>query len=176
MGVTFPKLTSDSSRDIKQLFPTCQIILLAALKECETKKIPIMIGEIQRSNAAQHRDFLNHRSKLDSGMSMHQWHSAFDTYTDPKRTGGKLYHEPTLASAAKVFKTYGIIWGGDWDNDGDRTDQHFDDTPHFQFVTVEEQAVIRKMTYDQIEAFYQKKYATVLKKIAAQNAKKVVKK
>ena len=135
-----------------------------------------MQGEVQRTNAAQRRDFLNGRSQLDAGESMHQWHSAFDIYTDPKKTGGKSYHRPTLQAAAGVFKSYGMIWGGDWDNDGDLTDNKFDDWPHFQFVTLAEQEKIRKMTYDQIEAFYQKKFKTILSKIAAKNKKKAVKK
>lgn len=176
MTVTFPKMTGDSSRDTRQLYPTCQIILLAAMADCVRRGIPIMCGEIQRSNAAQHRDFLNHLSKLDAGMSMHQRHSAVDTFTNPKKTGGATYHRPTLKAAAMVFKSYGVIWGGDWDNDGDLTDNKFDDWPHFQFCTLAEQDDIRKMTDDQCEAFYKKKFAAVLKRIEQEKKKKVVKK
>lgn len=29
---------------------------------------------------------------------------------------------------------YSLRWGGDWDGDGDRTDQTFDDLPHWELV------------------------------------------
>lgn len=29
---------------------------------------------------------------------------------------------------------YALVWGGDWDGDGDREDQRFNDLPHYELV------------------------------------------
>lgn len=34
--------------------------------------------------------------------------------------------------AEGITEGYELIWGGDWDSDGDRSDQTFDDMPHWE--------------------------------------------
>lgn len=40
--------------------------------------------------------------------------------------------EAMFRAAFELGQTYPLRWGGDWDSDGDTTDQSFHDRPHFE--------------------------------------------
>lgn len=164
--MNFPEVKGEVTRDVNQLLPTVVILTLAALYECKRRGIPVLLSQTWRSEKAQHQDYLSGKSKVDGLKGMHPNRVAEDMYTDPKRTGGKLYHEPSLQAAANVFKSFGATWGGDWDNDGRTDDEKFRDWPHIQWVSVEEQKIIYQLkTSEAIESWLRKKYAPTLVKI-----------
>jgi peptidoglycan LD-endopeptidase CwlK len=47
---------------------------------------------------------------------------------------GRFYHFAGYVKARARALGIPLIWGGDWDNDGDFTDQRFDDLDHFELV------------------------------------------
>lgn len=104
----------------------------------------ICILDAQRGEVAQEKAFREHHTKVHFGESAHNWFPAlaFDVVPD---------HNPALKirdirwgdiasflELAKIIKKIAaeegvpLTWGGDWDGDGDRRDQKFDDFPHWQ--------------------------------------------
>lgn len=158
----FPKVNGDDTRDINQLLPTIRLLVLAALYECKELGYFLGISETWRNPVAQHRDFISGKSKLDSGFGTHEYRVSVDTFTVLKKHK-ESYHKPTMLAASKVFKKWGAIWGGDWDNDGDLKDNKFNDWPHYQFVTLEEQKILYKLKKPElIEKWLQKKFTKQL--------------
>lgn len=47
---------------------------------------------------------------------------------------GRFYHFAGYVKARAADVGLGLRWGGDWDSDGDFSDQRFDDLPHFELV------------------------------------------
>jgi peptidoglycan LD-endopeptidase CwlK len=43
------------------------------------------------------------------------------------------YDDPAIKKAIAKAKEFGFTWGGDWDNDGQTTDERFVDKPHLQY-------------------------------------------
>lgn len=100
---------------------------------------------------ADHAIICGHRNKADQDAafvlkrSRHQWPNgkhnqmpsvAIDAapvpikWSDTERF--KVFARAVLAMAEKLGIP--IIWGGDWDRDGDTTDQTFNDLVHFELV------------------------------------------
>ena len=45
-----------------------------------------------------------------------------------------IYREWRIMKSQGLTKGFRLRWGGDWDGDGDRTDQTFHDLPHWELV------------------------------------------
>jgi peptidoglycan L-alanyl-D-glutamate endopeptidase CwlK len=50
------------------------------------------------------------------------------------KTIGRFYHFAGVVQECARLMSIPIRWGGDWDRDGDFTDQTFDDLDHFELV------------------------------------------
>lgn len=48
------------------------------------------------------------------------------------QTGKTTWDDKFYVPLGQIAKRYGLVWGGDWDGDGDRTDQKLMDAPHIE--------------------------------------------
>ena len=113
-----------------KLHPYLQLKLKQALKKCNEKGIYLIITEGLRTK--KYQDYLYAQGRTRAGAivtyakgksynSQHQWGIAFDiAINGPKKV---RYNVNMLAKAAKIIKTTGLAWGGDWNG--------FSDMPHF---------------------------------------------
>lgn len=120
--------------DIKKLHPWLQYLLKKGIKKCNKKGIYVIITEGFRTVAYQNKLYAQGRTKPGvivtnargtDYASQHQWGIAFDiAIVDDKTTKKKegTWDIKTIKKAAKIFKSVGLGWGGDW--------QGFIDTPH----------------------------------------------
>ena len=117
-----------------KLHPYLQLKLKQALKKCNEKGIYLIITEGLRTKKRQDSLYAQGRTKPGaivtyakgkSYSSQHQWGIAFDiAINGPKKV---RYNVNMLAKAAKIIKTTGLAWGGDWTG--------FSDMPHFYLKT-----------------------------------------
>lgn len=115
---------------VKKLHPYLQYKLKKALKKCNNKGIYLIITEGIRTKKYQDSLYAQGRTKKGpivtyakgkSYSSQHQWGIAFDiAINGPKKV---RYNVNLLAKAAKIIKSVGLAWGGDWNG--------FSDMPHF---------------------------------------------
>jgi peptidoglycan L-alanyl-D-glutamate endopeptidase CwlK len=110
------------ARDINELHPDLQHIIVALKGQCEKHGLKIGIGECVRSVAEQDALYAQGRTKKgrivtnakgSTYSSMHQWGVAFDFY----RNDGKGAYNDTDGFFAKVGKIgieLGLEWGGSW--------------------------------------------------------------
>ena len=151
------KFSATSQERLQQLDPKLQAILVEALPYND---FTIAVGF--RGKAAQDAAFAGGFSKLKWPASKHnkQPSLAVDIFPYWKEFGAILGTEVQLAKIMQVFgcskaqanqfvynELYAlaklikgvaikqgtqIIWGGDWDNDGNTFDQRFNDLGHFE--------------------------------------------
>ena len=57
---------------------------------------------------------------------------AIDVAVVDNQTGTVSWKESYYLSLGTIAKRFGLAWGGDWDGDGDRTDQKLHDLPHIE--------------------------------------------
>ena len=117
-----------------KLHPYLQFKLKKALKKCNEKGIYLIITEGLRTKKYQDSLYAQGRTKPGaivtyakgkSYSSQHQWGIAFDiAINGPKKV---RYNANMIAKAAKIIKTVGLAWGGDWNG--------FSDMPHFYLKT-----------------------------------------
>lgn len=113
-----------------KLHPLLQYKLQQAIKKCNKKGIFLIITEGIRTVKYQNKLYAQGRTKPGmivtyakgkSYSSQHQWGIAFDiAINGPSKL---RYNANMLAKAAKIIKTTGLGWGGDWNG--------FSDMPHF---------------------------------------------
>lgn len=110
----------------------------------------VTILEGHRTVERQNKLFLAGRSKIDGktklGNHNYKPSLAYDAAPYPVPKDGEsteLYFKlaALVMWAASIIRTkhakyrnYFIRWGGDWDGDGEFTDQTFDDLAHFEIV------------------------------------------
>lgn len=120
--------------DRTKLHPWLNYLLTKGLKKCNKKGLYIIVTEGFRT--AKYQDELYAQGRTKSGIivtnargsdyaSQHQWGIAFDIAivddtTTPKKEN--VYDIKAIKKAAKIFKSIGLGWGGDWTNPVD--------TPH----------------------------------------------
>ena len=142
-----------STQVFKTLDPRLQEIMSFVL--VTVADISLISG--RRDEAEQNRLFKEGKSKLRYPNSKHNafpFSKAVDfqpypmpnvNATDPKireRERKRLWAALAyVAGAARVFayaNGHVIRWGGDWDMDGDLTDQNFDDLFHIELIDIED--------------------------------------
>lgn len=138
-----------------KLHPYLQVKLKKALKKCNKKGIYLIITEGIRTKKYQDSLYAKGRTKPgsivtyargNSYSSQHQWGIAFDiAINGPRKVN---YNVNLLAKAAKIIKTTGLAWGGDWTG--------FSDMPHFYLKTWGATPSSLKRTYKKPSKF--KKY------------------
>lgn len=57
---------------------------------------------------------------------------AVDFRVISNQTGKTTWDDKFYVPLGEIAKRYGLVWGGDWDGDGDRTDQKLMDAPHIE--------------------------------------------
>ena len=119
---------------VSKLHPYLQYKLKRALKKCNKKGIYLIITEGLRTK--KYQDYLYSLGRSRRGnivtyargksySSQHQWGIAFDiAINGPRKVN---YNVNMLAKAAKIIKSVGLAWGGDWNG--------FSDMPHFYLKT-----------------------------------------
>ena len=96
------------------------------------------IVEGERGEEAQNKAFKEGKSKLRYPESKHNKSPslAVDVIPWPEKWESEDafldLHRIIVREAKAVDVT--LRWGGDWDSDGDRTDQVFNDWPHYELV------------------------------------------
>lgn len=119
-------------REISQLHPYLQELVLKLVEECAKQNLQIAIGECYRTVEEQNALYAIGRSKPgskvtnargDSYSSMHQWGVAFDIYRNDEK--GLYYNADSFFNrVGKVGEALGLEWGGSWSG--------LVDLPHFQ--------------------------------------------
>lgn len=111
------------------LHPQLDYKLGLLLKKCKKKGIYLIITEGFRSKDQQDKLYAKGRTapgkivtnaRGSSYSSQHQWGIAFDIAINDNK---KLYDLATIKKVAKIAKSIGLGWGGDWTS--------IVDTPHF---------------------------------------------
>lgn len=131
-----PVFSTRSKRALAAAHPMLQTLFNEVIKEFDC-----VITESRRGRADQEKAFREGHSNAHFGQSAHNWTPAvaLDVYPypivwdRPDYKNGKAF----IAQAdvvRRLAKKLGIPirWGGDWDGDGDMTDQKLMDLPHFE--------------------------------------------
>jgi peptidoglycan LD-endopeptidase CwlK len=119
----------------------------------EVADISIICGH--RGEEAQNKAFLDGVSKLRWPHGKHNSYPSqavdFQPYPKPQRKE-KLWASLAYIAgrAIEIGKRRGLIvrWGGDWDSDGDLTDQNFDDLFHLEVSRAENYIPIGRSDFD----------------------------
>lgn len=114
-------------RDISKLHPELQAKIAELKKLCEAEGLALGIGECYRTAAEQDALYAQGRTKpgaiVTNGRgsnygSQHQWGIAFDFFRNIK---GKEYTDYSFfEDVARLAKSIGLAWGGDWVSFKDR--------------------------------------------------------
>lgn len=140
------------ARDITQLHPRLQANIAELKKMCAAKGLQLGIGECLRSVAEQDALYAQGRTtggnivtnaKGSSYQSQHQWGIAFDFFKNIK---GQEYNDSAFfAEVAKLAKSLGLAWGGDWTG--------FVDKPHLYLPDWGSDTTKLKSTYGTFDNF-----------------------
>lgn len=120
------------SRDITMCHPQLQLLANKLVTECKKQGLIVKLGECFRSVAEQDALYAQGRTTKGSIVtnargtsysSMHQWGVAFDVL---RNDGKGAYNDSDnwFSKVAKIGKSLGLEWGGDWTSPVDK--------PHFQ--------------------------------------------
>lgn len=121
--------------DWAKTHPDIKAFAIRFIKECETRGIPMQVFELYRSHERQENLKAQGRSNAGAGKSPHQYGCAVDiissrhgwNYTDRQwELIGVIGREVARKMNLK------IVWGGDWDGDGDIYDNRLFDAAHWE--------------------------------------------
>jgi hypothetical protein len=91
-----------------------------------------------RGEQSQNKAFTEGRSKLKFPNSKHNSlpSNAIDIAPFPIdwKNRERFCYLAGIVKGIAHSKGIKIRWGGDWDNDGETTDNKFDDLPHFELI------------------------------------------
>lgn len=157
------------SRDITMCHPQLQLLANKLVTECKKQGLIVKLGECFRSVAEQ--DALYAQGRITKGSivtnargtsysSMHQWGVAFDVI---RNDGKGAYNDSDnwFSKVAKIGKSLGLEWGGDWTSPVDK--------PHFQLPQWGSTPTKLKKLYGNVNNF--KKTWNQEEKIVKQNIK-----
>ena len=130
------KLSKASNDRLSTCDPRIQEIVKQSIKTSPLDfGIPRFGG--MRTAEEQKKLFIQGLSQLDGTVrkSYHQTGLAFDIYAYVGKASWNAKHLTLIAG--HIIGTanrlgYKLTWGGDWDSDGDYSDQKFNDLVHFQ--------------------------------------------
>lgn len=111
-------------RNSLKLHPDLQVIIAFGLYKCYRKGLKVRITETYRTVSEQDLFYKQGSSQCKGTNygSMHQWGVAFDVCR--LDGNGAFDFNGWIEQVAKIFKSYGLAWGGNWIS--------FVDKPHFQ--------------------------------------------
>lgn len=121
----------------EQKLQTCHVDLQAVLHRA-IACVDFTILEGTRDEATQNAAYATGKSKLKFPQSKHN-HSpslAVDIapYPIDWKNRERFSYLAGIVIATANEMDIALRWGGDWDKDGDLTDNHFDDLVHFELV------------------------------------------
>lgn len=127
------KFSVDSAERLSHAHPLLQKLMNEAIKQFD-----FVILQSQRGRADQELAFKLKHTKVHYGDSSHNWRPALALDIAPNPVNWKNlkpFHalSKIIIPMAKEMKIP-IRWGGDWDGDGDLTDQKFIDLPHYELT------------------------------------------
>lgn len=100
---------------------------------------PVLVIEGHRGQAAQDKAFREKKSKLKWPNGKHNKNPshAVDIAPLPLDWNDKRRFELLAKKVLDYADSVGVVlrWGGDWDRDGNRKNNKFDDLVHFELVT-----------------------------------------
>lgn len=157
------------SRDITMCHPQLQLLANKLVTECKKQGLIVKLGECFRSVAEQDALYAQGRTTKGSIVtnargtsysSMHQWGVAFDVI---RNDGKGAYNDSDnwFSKVAKIGKSLGLEWGGDWTSPVDK--------PHFQLPQWGSTPTKLKKLYGNVNNF--KKTWNQEEKIVKQNIK-----
>ena len=157
------------SRDITMCHPQLQLLAKKLITECKKQGLIVKLGECFRSVAEQDALYAQGRTTKGSIVtnargtsysSMHQWGVAFDVI---RNDGKGAYNDSDnwFSKEAKIGKSLGLEWGGDWTSPIDK--------PHFQLPQWGSTPTKLKKLYGNVNNF--KKTWNQEEKIVKQNIK-----
>ena len=157
------------SRDITMCHPQLQLLANKLVTECKKQGLIVKLGECFRSVAEQDALYAQGRTTKGSIVtnargtsysSMHQWGVAFDVI---RNDGKGAYNDSDnwFSKVAKIGKSLGLEWGGDWTSPIDK--------PHFQLPQWGSTPTKLKKLYGNVNNF--KKTWNQEEKIVKQNIK-----
>lgn len=155
------------SRDITLCHPRLQELANQLVAEAAKQGLKVKIGECFRSVAEQDALYAQGRTtsgsivtnaKGSSYSSMHQWGVAFDII---RNDGKGAYNDSDgwFTKVAKIGKSLGLEWGGDWTSPVDK--------PHYQLPDWGSTPTKLKVTYGNVDNFkktWEKEVTEVLTK------------
>jgi peptidoglycan LD-endopeptidase CwlK len=121
----------ESRARLKLAHPLLQKLMKEAIKEFD-----FTILQSMRGRADQEMAFKLGHTKVHFGNSAHNWYPSIALDVAPWPVNWKnlkpFYNlSKVILPIAREMKIP-IRWGGDWDSDGDSTDQKFMDLPHYE--------------------------------------------
>lgn len=137
--------------DRSLIHPRLDYKLTKLLKKCEENGIWLIITEGFRTKEYQDSLYAKGRTapgnivtnaRGSSYSSQHMWGIAFDIAINDKN---HLYDGTLIAKVAKLAKSIGLGWGGDW--------KSFKDTPHFYLTSWGSTASVLRAQYGTPENF-----------------------
>lgn len=157
------------SRDITMCHPRLQLLANKLVTECKKQGLIVKLGECFRSVVEQDALYAQGRTTKGSIVtnargtsysSMHQWGVAFDVI---RNDGKGAYNDSDnwFSKVAKIGKSLGLEWGGDWTSPVDK--------PHFQLPQWGSTPTKLKKLYGNVNNF--KKTWNQEEKIVKQNIK-----
>lgn len=91
------------------------------------------ITDIYRDEIDQEKAFKSKNSNAHFGESLHNYIPSYAVDIAFKTAAGKPeWSKPLYRKFAPLARSYGLIWGADWDNDGKFEEPGETDMPHFQ--------------------------------------------
>lgn len=129
---------SEFGKKSKERLSTCHPVLQELMARVIARRdISIVCGH--RGEAEQNSAFDAGNSKLRWPQSYHNTlpSMAVDVVPWPEQWGSEdAFLEVAIIVREEWAKMdhqgFNLRWGGDWDGDGDRSDQTFDDMPHWE--------------------------------------------
>jgi hypothetical protein len=140
-------------RDMNHLVPAFRALMDLHLQHLRDDGHDPRVHETLRGKARAAWLVLRGKSRARGGLSMHCFGVACDVICGRHKWSCHKFGCDFYEAQGRVAKAVGLVWGGDWDGDGDTKDQSFDDRPHLQAVPLRLQAAIRKMRPELINDF-----------------------
>lgn len=132
----FPAVKTFPCDDLNQLHPSVKLRAQRLIALCAKNGIQIRVTQTYRSTEYQNQlHAKNPTGAAPGGLSMHEFHCAFDVCI----RGKDPYNIAKLNKVGALGVGLGLTWGGNFTKNG----KPFKDRPHFQYTGKYTQAQIR---------------------------------
>lgn len=140
-------------RDLDKLVPAFRERVAGLVLRLQARGFKARAHETYRSPERARQLVAEGKSKSTGGLSMHCYGLAADIICADHKWACRASGCRFFAALGEEARVLGLVWGGDWDGDGDTKDQTFIDLPHVQAIPIGDQARVRAMPAEQVAAF-----------------------